>query len=80
MEWIPTPNDETEQVAVPEDTVCEAQVPMVTPLSLKATVPVGVPPVSVAVYVREDPNADEFVPDDNVRMVVVAAAFTVMPD
>ena len=77
---VPTPSVVVAQVAVLAVSACVPQDVMSTPLSWKATVPVGVPvpgstEATFAVKVTDVPNADGFVPEATV-VVVEALATT----
>src|ERR1051325_4250429 len=82
MVWLPTASAAVEQVATPLPfTTCALQPPMLRPLSLKTTVPVGVPlpgalTITVAVKVTDWPKTAWFT--EEVIAVLVLALFTVM--
>lgn len=74
IEWLATDKVEIANVALP---LLSVPVPSVVELSLKVTVPVGVPPddVTVAVKVTDSPKVDGFT--DEATEVELVAALTV---
>ena len=77
IECAPSASDEMVQLATPEDSACAAQLPIGVPLSLKVTVPAGVPAAEVTVAVNVTAWPAALLAELAASVVEVAAGLTV---